>query len=285
MQTTTLDHPDTRVRYRSPAPLRVGTGRRIRLELLAGHPRPRRSMVERAGYSHGILVPFISAYLIWSRWDALRAAPVTPGHAGLGVMALALMYITGSVGADLFPPARVLRRDAGRSGAVCRGPPSCACPVSAGVPPVDDSAAGHSFQLHRLSASAFRRAGRELGSGGVRRARLSRRQRHASGGGVARRGRSLQWYSFAACHWPRWASCTSYVHKSWISRLLLLPAVVPIAIIANVFRVRPRAAGALRLGRDGDERVSHGQRHIGVSRCRGACSSGQPPAASVGVPE
>jgi exosortase len=54
-------------------------------------------------YSHGILVPFISAYLIWSRWDALRAAPVTPGQAGLGVMALAtLMYIAGSVGADLF---------------------------------------------------------------------------------------------------------------------------------------------------------------------------------------
>jgi exosortase len=54
-------------------------------------------------YSHGFLVPAISGYLVWSRRDVLRATPVAPGYWGLGLMALALVtYITGSVGADLF---------------------------------------------------------------------------------------------------------------------------------------------------------------------------------------
>jgi exosortase len=54
-------------------------------------------------YSHGFIVPVISAYLVWSKRDVLRAVAVAPGYWGLGVMAFALVtYITGSVGADLF---------------------------------------------------------------------------------------------------------------------------------------------------------------------------------------
>ena len=54
-------------------------------------------------YSHGFLIPLVSAALIWSKRDALRAAPVAPGYWGLALMALALLvYIAGSVGADLF---------------------------------------------------------------------------------------------------------------------------------------------------------------------------------------
>jgi hypothetical protein len=54
-------------------------------------------------YSHGFLIPMVSAYLIWNRRNALRSAPVSPGILGLGLMALAgVVYLTGSVGADLF---------------------------------------------------------------------------------------------------------------------------------------------------------------------------------------
>ncbi len=54
-------------------------------------------------YSHGFLVPVISGYLIWTKRDVLRATPIAPGYWGIGLMAFALItYITGNVGADLF---------------------------------------------------------------------------------------------------------------------------------------------------------------------------------------
>jgi exosortase len=54
-------------------------------------------------YSHGFLVPVISGYLVWSKRDVLRATPIAPGFWGLGLMAVALVtYVTGNVGADLF---------------------------------------------------------------------------------------------------------------------------------------------------------------------------------------
>lgn len=54
-------------------------------------------------YSHGFLVPLISGYLVWTKRDALRATPLVPGRWGLALMGGALVtYITGNVGADLF---------------------------------------------------------------------------------------------------------------------------------------------------------------------------------------
>jgi exosortase len=54
-------------------------------------------------YSHAFLVPIVSAFLIWSKQDALRQVAVRPGYWGLAVMLAALAaYITGKVGADLF---------------------------------------------------------------------------------------------------------------------------------------------------------------------------------------
>jgi exosortase len=54
-------------------------------------------------YSHGFLVPLISGYLVWAKRDVLRQTPVAPGYSGLALMAFALLtYITGNVGADLF---------------------------------------------------------------------------------------------------------------------------------------------------------------------------------------
>jgi exosortase len=54
-------------------------------------------------YSHGFLVPVIAGYLVWSKRDILRTTPIAPGYWGLALMLLALVtYVTGNVGADLF---------------------------------------------------------------------------------------------------------------------------------------------------------------------------------------
>jgi len=54
-------------------------------------------------YSHGFLVPFIAAYLVWERRDKLAHAPLNPTHWGITVLALGLfMLIIGSIGAELY---------------------------------------------------------------------------------------------------------------------------------------------------------------------------------------
>ena len=54
-------------------------------------------------YSHGFLVPFVSAYLIWERWDKLKRLPVTPTLWGIGVLAVGLfMLLLGTLGAELY---------------------------------------------------------------------------------------------------------------------------------------------------------------------------------------
>ena len=54
-------------------------------------------------YSHGFLVPLLSAYLIWQRRDQLRKVSRRPSFWGLVVvlMALGLLFL-GSLGAELF---------------------------------------------------------------------------------------------------------------------------------------------------------------------------------------
>jgi len=56
-----------------------------------------------ADYSHGFLVPVLSAYLIWQRRDKLRQVPRHPSSWGMLVVlgALALLFL-GSLGAELF---------------------------------------------------------------------------------------------------------------------------------------------------------------------------------------
>jgi len=56
-----------------------------------------------ADYSHGFLVPVLSAFLIWQRRDKLRQIPRRPSLWGLLVvlMALSLLFL-GSLGAELF---------------------------------------------------------------------------------------------------------------------------------------------------------------------------------------
>ena len=54
-------------------------------------------------YSHGFLVPLLSAYLIWQRRDRLREVPRRPSHWGMVIVFGALgLLVLGSLGAELF---------------------------------------------------------------------------------------------------------------------------------------------------------------------------------------
>jgi len=54
-------------------------------------------------YSHGLLIPFISLGFVWFRRHQLVSIERRPGYSGLMIMTTALMmYVAGSVGADLF---------------------------------------------------------------------------------------------------------------------------------------------------------------------------------------
>ncbi len=54
-------------------------------------------------YSHGILVPFLSAYFVWEGREKLLSLSITPNPWGVGLLALGLlMLVIGSIGAELF---------------------------------------------------------------------------------------------------------------------------------------------------------------------------------------
>jgi exosortase len=54
-------------------------------------------------YSHGFLVPFLSAYLIWQRRDKLRLVPRCPSFWGMFIVVVSLGFLfLGSLGAELF---------------------------------------------------------------------------------------------------------------------------------------------------------------------------------------
>jgi exosortase len=54
-------------------------------------------------YSHGFLVPFVAGYLVWERRMNLLAQPVVPSVWGIGVLGFGLMMLfIGSIGAELY---------------------------------------------------------------------------------------------------------------------------------------------------------------------------------------
>ena len=54
-------------------------------------------------YSHGFLIPPLAAYLVWERWDRLKATPCSPSMTGLFVIAASfVVLLAGSLGAELF---------------------------------------------------------------------------------------------------------------------------------------------------------------------------------------
>ena len=62
-----------------------------------------RQWIDDPDYSHGLLVPLLSAYLIWQRRDKLAEVPRKPSFVGLLVVLFALgLLFLGSLGAELF---------------------------------------------------------------------------------------------------------------------------------------------------------------------------------------
>ncbi len=58
---------------------------------------------ELPDFSHGFLIPFFVAYLLWEKRERLRGTPVKPSFAGLPLVLLGLfVLLTGIFGADLF---------------------------------------------------------------------------------------------------------------------------------------------------------------------------------------
>ncbi len=58
---------------------------------------------ELPDFSHGFLIPFFVAYLIWIKRDEIRSTPVHASWAGLPLVLLGLLFLlTGRFGADLF---------------------------------------------------------------------------------------------------------------------------------------------------------------------------------------
>lgn len=52
-------------------------------------------------YSHGILVPLISAYIIYRRWDDIKNTPVKPGWLGLGLLLVTFFIIRAADATDI----------------------------------------------------------------------------------------------------------------------------------------------------------------------------------------
>ena len=54
-------------------------------------------------YSHGFLVPFLSVYFIWERWDSLIEETPDPSIWGIGLLSLGLFsLVVGLIGAELY---------------------------------------------------------------------------------------------------------------------------------------------------------------------------------------
>jgi exosortase A len=54
-------------------------------------------------FSHGFIVPLFSGFLVWQRRPELRKLEIRPGWLGLAIMAAALMeLVVGTLGAELF---------------------------------------------------------------------------------------------------------------------------------------------------------------------------------------
>ena len=56
-----------------------------------------------ANYSHGFLIPAVSGYLVWARWELMAGLPARPANTGLAVVIAALLLLAaGALGSELF---------------------------------------------------------------------------------------------------------------------------------------------------------------------------------------
>jgi exosortase len=190
-------------------------------------------------YSHGFLIPVISAWLIWSRRDALREADVTPGYWGLSVMVSAIcVYIAGSVGADLFLQRVSLVLMLAGGVLYVAGPavlrivlfPLALLLLSIPLPGILFNSIAFPLQLlaaqvssavlEACSVPVFR-------EGNVMHLAAASLDVEEACSGI-RSLMSLTTLSVVYVY---------LIHTSWIPKMVLILAVVPIAIIANVVRV------------------------------------------------
>jgi exosortase len=190
-------------------------------------------------YSHGFLVPIVSGYLAWSKRDVLRATVVGPGYWGLGLMAFALVvYITGNVGADLFlQRVSLILMVAGgllyvTGWAMLRALlfPLAFLLLMIPLPGIIFNSIAFPLQLLAAQvASAVMEAGGVpvFREGNVMHLAAASLDVEEACSGI----RSLLSLTTLGVLY------TYLIHSSWTPRVLLMLAVVPIAIAANVFRV------------------------------------------------
>ena len=58
---------------------------------------------ELPDFSHGFLIPFFAAFLLWDKREQLRSTPIAPSWAGVSLVAAGLIaLLLGVLGADLF---------------------------------------------------------------------------------------------------------------------------------------------------------------------------------------
>lgn len=54
-------------------------------------------------FSHGFLIPFVAAYMVWHKKETLKTIEVKPSQAGLGVILFGMLcFLVGNIGSELF---------------------------------------------------------------------------------------------------------------------------------------------------------------------------------------
>jgi exosortase len=190
-------------------------------------------------YSHGFLIPLVSGALIWSKRDALRLATIAPGYWGLTLMAFAvLLYIAGIVGADLFLQrvsfvvmlAGIVLYIAGAEVLRIVLFPLAILVLMIPLPGIIFNAVAFPLQLFaaQVSSAVLEACGIPVfREGNVMHLAAASLDVEEACSGI----RSLMSLTALTVIY------TYLIHTSWIPRVILLAAVVPIAIMANVFRV------------------------------------------------
>jgi len=190
-------------------------------------------------YSHGFLVPFVSAYLVWAKWDVLKVTALRPTSWGLGLMVFALaLYLTGIVGADLYlQRVSLIPMIAGGVLYVLGWPvlhgilfPLAFLLLMIPLPSIIFNSIAFPLQLlaAQLASSVMEACAVPVfREGNVMHLAATSLDVEEACSGI----RSLVSLTTLSILY-------SYIYySSWIPRLILLVAVVPIAIAANVFRV------------------------------------------------
>lgn len=239
MQTTTLAHTERVSLSPHPLPMVAGLVAALIWTYWPVLPGLVAQWWNEDEYSHGFLIPIVSAYLVWTKRDELKATAVRPTFWGLVVMAMALaIYVTGIVGADLFLQ---------RVSMVVMIAGGILYVVGLPVLRVVAFPLGFLLLMIPLPGIIFNSIAFPLQ---LFAAKIASATMETCGVLVFREGNVMHLASVSldveeACSGIRsLMSMTALgllyaylAYSSWLPRLLLLLAIVPIAIAANVFRV------------------------------------------------